>query len=96
MIVNLTILVLRYCDNFSKKVCYVRKYPNRLVETSHTGNMGSAARAMKTMGLSNLYLVNPQVQPDSHAIALSAGASDVIGNAKIVSTRMRRLPVVNW
>ena len=57
-----------------------------LVETSHTGNMGSAARAMKTMGLSNLYLVNPQVQPDSHAIALSAGASDVIGNAKIVST----------
>lgn len=57
-----------------------------LVETSHTGNMGSAARAMKTMGLSSLYLVNPQVQPDSHAIALSAGASDVIGNAKIVST----------
>ncbi|EOZ4595047.1 tRNA (cytosine(32)/uridine(32)-2'-O)-methyltransferase TrmJ [Morganella morganii] len=57
-----------------------------LVETSHTGNMGSAARAMKTMGLFSLYLVNPQVQPDSHAIALSAGASDVIGNAKIVST----------
>ncbi|WP_038234569.1 tRNA (cytosine(32)/uridine(32)-2'-O)-methyltransferase TrmJ [Xenorhabdus szentirmaii] len=57
-----------------------------LVETSHTGNMGSAARAMKTMGLSNLYLVNPLIQPDSHAIALSAGASDVIGNAKIVNT----------
>ncbi|WP_340615679.1 tRNA (cytosine(32)/uridine(32)-2'-O)-methyltransferase TrmJ [Xenorhabdus entomophaga] len=57
-----------------------------LVETSHTGNMGSTARAMKTMGLSNLYLVNPLVQPDSHSIALSAGASDVIGNAAIVST----------
>ncbi|MDX7989104.1 tRNA (cytosine(32)/uridine(32)-2'-O)-methyltransferase TrmJ [Xenorhabdus sp. 12] len=57
-----------------------------LVETSHTGNMGSAARAMKTMGLTNLYLVNPLVQPDSHAIALSAGASDVIGAAKIVNT----------
>ncbi|MDE5306957.1 tRNA (cytosine(32)/uridine(32)-2'-O)-methyltransferase TrmJ [Providencia stuartii] len=57
-----------------------------LVETSHTGNMGSTARAMKTMGLSNLYLVNPQVQPDSHAIALSAGASDVIGNATIVNS----------
>lgn len=57
-----------------------------LVETSHTGNMGSTARAMKTMGLSNLYLVNPLVQPDSHSIALSAGASDVIGNAKIVNT----------
>jgi len=57
-----------------------------LVETSHTGNMGSTARAMKTMGLSNLYLVNPLVKPDSQAISLSAGASDVIGNATIVDT----------
>jgi len=31
-----------------------------LVETSHSGNIGSAARAMKTMGLSNLYLVSPK------------------------------------
>ncbi|WP_261639947.1 tRNA (cytosine(32)/uridine(32)-2'-O)-methyltransferase TrmJ [Erwinia mallotivora] len=57
-----------------------------LVETSHTGNMGSVARAMKTMGLSNLYLVNPLVKPDSQAIALAAGASDVIGEAHIVDT----------
>lgn len=57
-----------------------------LVETSHTGNMGSTARAMKTMGLTNLYLVNPLVRPDSQAISLSAGASDVIGNATIVDT----------
>lgn len=57
-----------------------------LVETSHTGNMGSAARAMKTMGLTNLYLVNPLVKPDSQAIALAAGASDVIGNATLVNT----------
>jgi len=57
-----------------------------LVETSHTGNMGSVARAMKTMGLTNLYLINPLVKPDSQAIALSAGASDVIGNAHIVDT----------
>ncbi|MDC9592732.1 tRNA (cytosine(32)/uridine(32)-2'-O)-methyltransferase TrmJ [Xenorhabdus sp. IM139775] len=57
-----------------------------LVETSHTGNMGSTARAMKTMGLTNLYLVSPLVQPDSHAIALSAGASDVIGNATMVNS----------
>lgn len=55
-----------------------------LVETSHTGNMGSVARAMKTMGLTNLYLVNPLVKPDSQAISLAAGASDVIGAAKIV------------
>ncbi|MDU6411674.1 MAG: tRNA (cytosine(32)/uridine(32)-2'-O)-methyltransferase TrmJ [Yersiniaceae bacterium] len=57
-----------------------------LVETSHTGNMGSTARAMKTMGLTNLYLVNPLVKPDSQAISLAAGASDVIGNATIVDT----------
>ena len=46
-----------------------------LVEASHTGNMGSVARAMKTMGLTNLWLVNPLVKPDSQAIALAAGAS---------------------
>ncbi|CAK9885636.1 MAG: tRNA (cytidine/uridine-2'-O-)-methyltransferase TrmJ [Candidatus Erwinia impunctatus] len=57
-----------------------------LVETSHTGNMGSVARAMKTMGLTQLYLVNPLVKPDSQAIALAAGASDIIGDAKIVTT----------
>jgi len=57
-----------------------------LVETSHTGNIGSTARAMKTMGLSNLYLVNPLTKPDSQAIALSAGASDIIGNATIVDS----------
>lgn len=57
-----------------------------LVETSHTGNMGSTARAMKTMGLTNLYLVKPLLLPDSQAIALSAGASDVIGQATIVET----------
>ncbi|NIG98362.1 MAG: tRNA (cytosine(32)/uridine(32)-2'-O)-methyltransferase TrmJ [Serratia symbiotica] len=57
-----------------------------LVETSHIGNMGSTARAMKTMGLTNLYLVNPLIKPDSQAIALAAGASDVIGNAALVDT----------
>ncbi|WP_409306533.1 tRNA (cytosine(32)/uridine(32)-2'-O)-methyltransferase TrmJ [Pectobacterium sp. B1J-3] len=57
-----------------------------LVETSHTGNMGSVARAMKTMGLSQLYLVNPLVKPDSQAIALAAGASDVIGHATLVTS----------
>lgn len=57
-----------------------------LVETSHTGNMGSVARAMKTMGLSNLYLVNPLLKPDSQAISLAAGASDLIGAATIVDT----------
>ena len=55
-----------------------------LIETSHSGNIGSAARAMKTMGLENLYLVNPKQAIDEQAIALSAGADDVVKNAKIV------------
>lgn len=44
-----------------------------LVETSHTGNMGSVARAMKTMGLTNLWLVNPLVKPDLKVIAPQQG-----------------------
>lgn len=57
-----------------------------LVNTSHTGNIGSAARAMKTMGLSQLYLVDPVDEPDGQASALAAGAGDVLANAKIVKT----------
>ncbi|WP_408635889.1 tRNA (cytosine(32)/uridine(32)-2'-O)-methyltransferase TrmJ [Psychrosphaera ytuae] len=55
-----------------------------LVNTSHTGNIGSVCRAMKTMGLSDLVLVDPVQEPDSHASALAAGATDILGNAKIV------------
>lgn len=57
-----------------------------LVGTSHSGNIGSAARAMKTMGISQLVLVTPQAPIDGKSIALSAGASDVLGNAQIVDT----------
>ncbi|RCU48781.1 tRNA (cytosine(32)/uridine(32)-2'-O)-methyltransferase TrmJ [Corallincola luteus] len=57
-----------------------------LISTSHTGNMGSAARAMKTMGLSELYLVNPESEPDGKATALAAGASDIVHSAKIVGS----------
>ena len=57
-----------------------------LVNTSHTGNIGSTARAMKTMGLSNLYLVDPVSEPDGQASALAAGAGDVLANATIVPT----------
>jgi tRNA (cytidine32/uridine32-2'-O)-methyltransferase len=52
-----------------------------LVGTSHTGNIGSVARAMKTMGLSQLVLVAPKELPDGQAYALSAGASDILANA---------------
>lgn len=45
-----------------------------LVGTTHSGNIGSAARAMKVMGLSQMVLVDPQCQVDAQAIALAAGA----------------------
>ena len=54
-----------------------------LVETSHPGNIGSVARAMKTMGLSNLSLVNPRKFPSGEANALSGNALDVLENAKV-------------
>ena len=44
-----------------------------LVQTYHPGNIGSAARAMKTMGLTDLVLVNPRVFPDEEATRLAAG-----------------------
>lgn len=52
-----------------------------LVGTTHTGNMGSVARAMKTMGLSQLCLVSPKTAPDGQAYALAAGASEILAAA---------------
>ena len=52
-----------------------------LVETSHPGNVGSAARALKTMGFSSLHLISPKiagVAETSEAIALASGAVDVL------------------
>lgn len=57
-----------------------------LVNTSHTGNIGSTARAMKTMGLSNLVLVDPVSAPDGKSSALAAGAGDVLAAAQTVET----------
>jgi TrmH family RNA methyltransferase len=57
-----------------------------LVGTQHPGNIGSAARAMKTMGLSNLVLVAPKRFPDPEALALAAGADDILEQAQVVSS----------
>ncbi len=54
-----------------------------LVETSHPGNIGAVARAMKNMQLESLYLVNPQSPPDSHSAARSSGATDVLENSVV-------------
>jgi len=57
-----------------------------LVGTQHPGNIGSAARAMKTMGLERLALVAPERFPDPQAYALAAGAADLIDRAEIYPT----------
>lgn len=54
-----------------------------LVETSHPGNIGATARAMKNMGLTELHLVRPAQFPHSEAIARASGADDVLENAKV-------------
>lgn len=83
-----------------------------LVQTFHPGNIGAAARAMKTMGLSELVLVNPRAFPDDEATRMAAGAADVVGNARVVgavdeavadcvqvigaSARLRSLPLPHF
>ncbi|MFN3715298.1 MAG: RNA methyltransferase [Thiobacillus sp.] len=57
-----------------------------LARTSHPGNIGAAARAMKTMGLSQLVLVEPAVFPNSQADAMASGAIDVLADARVCST----------
>ena len=56
-----------------------------LVETSHPGNVGSAARALKTMGFGDLRLINPKllgIAQESEAIALASGAGDVLAQSQ--------------
>lgn len=60
-----------------------------LVETSRAGNVGSVARAMKTMGFSDLVLVAPRCEDplhDAEAVAFASGAGDVLEQARIVGT----------
>lgn len=54
-----------------------------LVEPSHPGNVGAAARAMKTMGLSDLALVAPRRFPDADATALASGAADILAATEV-------------
>lgn len=57
-----------------------------LVNTSHPGNIGAAARAMKNMGLSSLCLVDPQVFPSAEATARASGADDLLAAVTRVDT----------
>ena len=54
-----------------------------LSRTSHPGNIGASARALKTMGLDDLALVSPRHFPDPDATAMAAGAADVLAKARV-------------
>lgn len=62
-----------------------------LVETTHPGNIGATARAMKTMGLRRLYLVSPHRFPDSKADEMAAGAEDILRHAVVVDSLAQAL-----
>lgn len=57
-----------------------------LVETSHPGNIGAAARAMKNMGLTELVLVSPQEFPSDQAVFRAVSAGDVVKEARVVAS----------
>jgi tRNA (cytidine32/uridine32-2'-O)-methyltransferase len=57
-----------------------------MVQTSHPGNIGAAARAMKNMGLSELVLVQPHSHPSQEAISRASGADDLLEHAVVTAT----------
>ncbi|MCL4800371.1 MAG: RNA methyltransferase [Burkholderiales bacterium] len=57
-----------------------------LVGTTHPGNIGAAARALKTMGLARLVLVAPRAFPDPEADARASGAADLLAQARVCAT----------
>jgi TrmH family RNA methyltransferase len=59
-----------------------------LIETSHPGNIGAVARAMKNMGLADLRLVRPKVFPHSEAVARASGALDILERAQVVDSTL--------
>ncbi len=57
-----------------------------LSHPSHPGNIGATARAMKTMGLTRMWLVQPKLFPDPQAVAMAAGAEDVLASARVCAS----------
>lgn len=67
-----------------------------LVNPSHPGNIGAAARAMKTMGLNKMVLVAPRDFPSESAAARSAGAEDILDNAQVYETLETAIASFHW
>ncbi len=75
----------RFRDNSRRWAVFVMLAGIRIIlsNTSHPGNIGAAARAMKTMGLTQLVLVEPKQFPDAEATARASGADDVLARARL-------------
>lgn len=67
-----------------------------LVETSHPGNIGAVARAMKNMGLTQLFLVAPKIFPAADATARASGADDLLVTAKVCATLADAVADCQW
>lgn len=67
-----------------------------LVNTSHPGNIGASARAMKTMGLGQLYLVQPLDYPSAEATARASGADDLLARALVCADLDQALAGCRW
>jgi TrmH family RNA methyltransferase len=67
-----------------------------LVATSHPGNIGATARAMKTMGLDELHLVAPEQFPHPQASAMAAGADDILEHACVHADLPAALAGCHW
>ena len=70
-----------------------------LIETSHAGNVGATARAMKVMGFCDLVLVRPRfadVLQRDEAVALASGATDVLAHARVVDSLSDALDGITW
>jgi len=79
--------------NFFKQLRFI------LVETSRAGNIGAVARAMKTMGYSDLVLVNPRFADavqDPEAVAFASGAQDILTGARVVGSMAEALDGINF
>ncbi len=67
-----------------------------LVGTTHPGNIGAAARAMKTMAFDRLALVKPKIYPSAEATARAAGADDVLAKATVHETLADAIADCQW
>jgi TrmH family RNA methyltransferase len=67
-----------------------------LVDTSHPGNIGATARAMKTMGLHDLALVRPKDFPSDDATARAAGADDILATARVCGDLQAAIGDCGW